>query len=129
MRLYEDIIRNRKNPDYRNGLLELESRRRYGERQEHLRRDITILEANIRDLNDKLSRLGPGPADDGDLEALKNKLRQLLMTMRQYAETKYTVTNEVAIYDKLLTYEESRLRSQSMSSQVKYFNNIGLKNI
>ena len=95
MRLYEDIIRNRKNPDYRNGLLELESRRRYGERQEHLRRDITILEANIRDLNDKLSRLGPGPGDDGDLEALKNKLRQLLMTMRQYAESKYTVTNEV----------------------------------
>lgn len=61
---------------------------------------------------------------DEDLEALKNKLRQLMMQMSEYAEARYTVTNEVAIYDKLLTSEEARLRSQSMSSKVKYLCNV-----
>ena len=47
-------------------------------------------------------------------------MRQLMLQMREYAESGYTVTNEIAIYDKLLTTEEARIRSQSMSSQVKY---------
>ena len=62
MRLYEEIIKDRasKNPDYRNGLLELESKRRYREREEQLRRDIAKLEADINGWRDRLSRL------DGD---------------------------------------------------------------
>ena len=62
MRLYEEIIKDRasKNPDYSNGLLELESKRRYREREEQLRRDIAKLEADINGWRDRLSRL------DGD---------------------------------------------------------------
>ena len=59
MRLYEDIIRERtaKNPDYRNGLLTLESNRRYSERMDLLTEDISKLEKAIRDLLDRLGRL------------------------------------------------------------------------
>lgn len=59
---------------------------------------------------------------DEELEALKNKLRELMMTMKEYAESKYTVTNEVAIYDKLLSFEESRISHASTVSKVKYLN-------
>ena len=47
------------------------------------------------------------------MDARKVDMRKLLLELRQYAESRYTVTNEVAIYDKLLTFEESRLSSHS----------------
>jgi len=115
MRLYEDIIRERtaKNPDYRNGLLTLESNRRYSERMELLTEDISKLEKAIRDLLDRLGRLEGEwlpklNAADADLDALKMRLREMLSTMVAFAESQYTVTNEVAIYEKLLTFEQSR---------------------
>ena len=49
------------------------------------------------------------PLDD-QLAARKVQLREMLMQMVAFAESKYTVTNEVAIYEKLLTSEEQRLR-------------------
>ena len=62
MRLYEDIIRERaaKNPDYRNGLMGLESKRQYHVRIEGLRKDIARLDDSIRALMERLARL------DGD---------------------------------------------------------------
>merc|ERR1712126_476047 len=124
MRLYEDIIRERtaKNPDYRNGLLSLETKRRYSERMEILTADLAALDRAIRDLLDRLGRLEgewlPKNAADADLDALKAKLRELLSKMVAYAESKYSVTNEVAIYEKLLSFEDHRIRSSSKQRQV-----------
>ena len=120
MRLYEDIIRERtaKNPDYRNGLLSLETKRRYSERMEILTADLAALDRAIRDLLERLGRLEGEwlpqmNAADADLDALKAKLRELLSKMVAYAESKYSVTNEVAIYEKLLSFEDHRIRSSS----------------
>merc|ERR1712227_868935 len=92
MRLYEDIVRERtaKNPDYRNGLLTLETKRRYSERME----------------GEWLPKIN---AADADLDALKMKLRELLSKMVAYAESQYSVTNEVSIYEKLLSFEDTRM--------------------
>lgn len=124
MRLYEEILRERENKDaaYSHGLLELESRRRYADREEKLRKDIDELEVEISGWRGKLARLqGDWEPQlrrlDEELEALKNKLRELMMTMKEYAESKYTVTNEVAIYDKLLSFEESRISHASTVSK------------
>merc|ERR1712012_115321 len=124
MRLYEEILRERENKDaaYSHGLLELESRRRYADREEKLRKDIDELEVEISGWRGKLARLqGDWEPQlrrlDEELEALKNKLRELMMTMKEDAESKYTVTNEVAIYDKLLSFEESRISHASTVSK------------
>lgn len=55
---------------------------------------------------------------DAELAALMSQLRELLQLMRQYAEARYTETNEVAIYDKLLSLEEQRVRESHMSERV-----------
>ena len=47
------------------------------------------------------------------MDARKADMRKLLFEMRQYAESRYTVTNEVAIYDKLLGFEEGRLSTHT----------------
>ena len=59
MRLYEEILRERENKDaaYSHGLLELESRRRYADREEKLRKDIDELEVEISGWRGKLGRL------------------------------------------------------------------------
>jgi len=130
MRLYEDIIRERtaKNPDYRNGLLSLETKRRYSERMEILTADLAALDRAIRDLLDRLGRLEGEwlpqmNAADADLDALKAKLRELLSKMVAYAESKYSVTNEVAIYEKLLSFEDHRIRSSSKQRTVSVRSN------
>lgn len=43
------------------------------------------------------------------MQATRDSMRKLLLELRQYAESRYNVTNEVAIYDKLLGFEETRL--------------------
>ena len=40
---------------------------------------------------------------------MKAQLREMLLKMVAYAESGYTVTNEVAIYEKLLGFEDKRL--------------------
>ena len=40
---------------------------------------------------------------------MKAQLREMLLKMVAYAESRYTVTNEVAIYEKLLGFEDKRL--------------------
>ena len=47
------------------------------------------------------------------MDARKADMRKLLLELRQYAESRYNVTNEVAIYDKLLGFEESRISTHS----------------
>ena len=42
------------------------------------------------------------------------KLRELLSKMVAYAESQYTVTNEVSIYEKLLSFEDTRISTNSM---------------
>ena len=56
------------------------------------------------------------------MDARKADMRKLLLELRQYAESRYNVTNEVAIYDKLLSFEESRISHASTVSKVKYLN-------
>ena len=60
MALYKDIIdmRAAKNPDYRNGLLSLESKRNYSVREQSLVSDIHGLEANIQALLARKNHLG-----------------------------------------------------------------------
>ena len=60
MALYKDIIdmRAAKNPDYRNGLLSLESKRNYSVREQSLISDIHGLEANIQALLARKNHLG-----------------------------------------------------------------------
>ena len=44
--------------------------------------------------------------------------------MREYAKGRYTVTNELAIYDKLLSFEEERLRSRAPQRRVTVTTNV-----
>jgi len=120
MTLYEQIVRDRaeKSPDYRNGLLALEADRNYQVRIATLRSDIDALRPAIKAREDNLAGLEsfwlPQIRDvEAMMDARKVDMRKLLLELRQYAESRYTVTNEVAIYDKLLTFEESRLSSHS----------------
>merc|ERR1719500_2322754 len=52
------------------------------------------------------------------MDARKADMRKLLLELRQYAESRYNVTNEVAIYDKLLGFEESRISTHSQRRSV-----------
>jgi len=126
MRLYEDIIRERaaKNPDYRNGLMGLESKRQYHVRIEGLRKDIARLDDSIRALMERLARLDGDwmariNAIDAELAALMGRIRDVMHKMRSYAEGKYTVTNEISIFDKLLSFEEQRLSSHQSQRSVR----------
>merc|ERR1719412_317195 len=121
MRLYEDIIRERsaKGPDYMNAMLDLERRRDYRAREEMLRRDIELLQARIagirRDfypIKEETSRV------NAELEALKVQLRELLKKMIEFAQSRYDITNEISIYDKLVGFEEFRLAQSSSSHRV-----------
>ena len=138
MRLYEDIIRERsaKGPDYMNALLDLERRRDYRSREEMLRRDIELLQARIagirRDFYPIREEVSPVTVNvhgllyfssqtarvNAELEALKVQLRDLLKKMIEYAQSRYDVTNEISIYDKLVGFEESRLASHSSQYRV-----------
>merc|ERR1719318_822638 len=116
MRLYEDIIRERslKSADRKNHLIDLERTRAYQLR-------INQLMADIRDFDSKIGsiegRLGGLDADyrnklahlDADLNALKQKLRDLFAMSSAFAQTRYNETNEVSIYNYLLGFEEGRL--------------------
>ena len=136
MRLYEEIIRERsaKGPDYMNALLDLERRRDYRSREETLRRDIELLQARIagirRDFYPIKEEVSPVTVRgllyfshqtarvNAELEALKVQLRELLKKMIEYAQSRYDVTNEISIYDKLVGFEESRLASHSSQYRV-----------
>jgi len=125
MSLYEEIVRERaaKGPDYRNGLLAMESSRNYQMRINSLSVDIDTLNASIRALNDRLAGLrGLWEPQIREIEAMmdarKADMRKLLLELRQYAESRYNVTNEVAIYDKLLGFEESRISTHSQRKTV-----------
>merc|ERR1719500_1441212 len=52
------------------------------------------------------------------MDARKADMRKLLLELMQYAESRYNVTNEVAIYDKLLGFEESRISTHSQRKTV-----------
>jgi len=116
MSLYEELIQLKiaKNPGYRDGLLELETRRNYRFRIDTLSTDINSINEALRILQEKLARMEGDwmsqirPLDDG-LAAMKAQLREMLLKMVAYAESRYTVTNEVAIYEKLLGFEDKRL--------------------
>ena len=45
----------------------------------------------------------------------------MLSTMVAFAESQYTVTNEVAIYEKLLTFEQSRTSKPPTRVRNKHF--------
>ena len=53
-----------------------------------------------------------------ELEALKVQLRDLLKKMIEFAQSRYDVTNEISIYDKLVGFEEGRLSSHSSQYRV-----------
>ena len=46
---------------------------------------------------------------DADLNALKQKLRDLFAKFSAFAQTRYNETNEISIYNHLLGFEEGRL--------------------
>ena len=55
---------------------------------------------------------------NAELEALKVQLRDLLKKMIEFAQSRYDVTNEISIYDKLVGFEEGRLSSHSSQYRV-----------
>merc|ERR1712131_226573 len=57
-------------------------------------------------------------AIDAELAALMGRIRDVMHKMRSYAEGKYTVTNEISIFDKLLSFEEQRLSSHQSQRRV-----------
>ena len=57
---------------------------------------------------------------DGDLNALKQKLRDLFAKFSAFAQTRYNETNEVSIYNNLLNFEEGRLTTAQHSVQVGF---------
>jgi len=126
MRLYGDIMAQKaeKNPDYVQALLALESKRQSHRRIEALREDIARLEDSIRALTDKLRGLDGDwmariKAVDAELAALMGRIRDVMSKMRSYAEGKYTVTNEISIFDKLLSFEEQRLSAHTSQRSVR----------
>ena len=56
---------------------------------------------------------------DADLNALKQKLRDLFAMFSAFAQTRYNETNEVSIYNYLLGFEEGRLADILHRVQVK----------
>merc|ERR1712098_520494 len=93
-------------------------------RIEALREDIARLEDSIRALTDKLRGLDGDwmariKAVDAELAALMGRIRDVMHKMRSYAEGKYTVTNEISIFDKLLSFEEQRLSSHQSQRSVR----------
>jgi hypothetical protein len=56
---------------------------------------------------------------DADLNALKQKLRDLFAMFSAFAQTRYNETNEVSIYNYLLGFEEGRLEDILHRVQVK----------
>merc|ERR1711963_354199 len=101
----------------------LESKRQYHVRIEGLRKDIARLDDSIRALMERLARLDGDwmariNAIDAELAALMGRIRDVMHKMRSYAEGKYTVTNEISIFDKLLSFEEQRLSSHQSQRRV-----------
>eukprot|EP00092_Neocalanus_flemingeri_P036624 GFUD01039877.1.p1 GENE.GFUD01039877.1~~GFUD01039877.1.p1 ORF type:complete len:444 (-),score=112.38 GFUD01039877.1:135-1466(-) len=116
MKLYEDIIRERslKSSDRKSNLLDLERSRAYQLRINQLMADIRDFDSKIGSLEGKVGGLDADYRNklvhlDADLEALKQKLRELFMKFSAFAQTRYNETNEVSIYNHLLGFEEGRL--------------------
>ena len=59
---------------------------------------------------------------DAELSKLKEAFRGLLEQFTEYANIKYGVTNEVAIYSKLLDFEQERLMAVKQKVGMKIFN-------
>jgi len=116
MRLYEDIIRERslKGAERKNHLLDLERSRAYQLRIEQLLTDIKNFDSRIGSLEGKIGGLDGDFRNklahlDAELNALKQKLRDLFAMFSAFAQTRYNETNEVSIYSYLLGFEEGRL--------------------
>jgi len=126
MRLYEDIIRERslKSADTKTNLLDLERSRAYQLRINQLMADIRDFDSKIGGLEGKLGGVDADYRNkmvhlDGDLNALKQKLRDLFAKFSAFAQTRYNETNEVSIYNNLLNFEEGRLTTAQHSVQRK----------
>ena len=136
MVLYEEIVRAKfaTGPGHRLELERLERGRKYGERILSLETSVRELEGRLQELERMLAGLGnkyhlqvtsssvPVRArPDGDigqitevdqaLRRYKEDMAKVLEEMCSSARTRYDVTSELGIYGHLLTYEETRLRS------------------
>ena len=60
------------------------------------------------------------------MQAMMDDNKKLLEEMRQSAETRYNVSNEVAIYDKLLGFEEKRLATPYSRVNIKTTSELAL---
>jgi hypothetical protein len=116
MRLYEEIIRERslKGSERRNQLLDLEKSRAYQLRIEQLLTDIRNFDSRIGGLEGKIGGLDGDYRNkighlDGELNGLKQKLRDLFAMFSAFAQSRYAEFNETNIYNYLLGFEEGRL--------------------
>ena len=131
LRCIEDLIEARVDKaaaaDQYAALQQLELERNYPARIQKLEDDLEKLLYSIQNKTSDLDNLSSGyyqnmEMAEAELSKLKEALRGLLEQFTEYANTKYCVTNEVAIYSKLLDFEQERLKAVTQKVGMKIFN-------
>ena len=118
LKCIEDVIAARVDKaaaaDHYAALQQLEIQRNYPARIQKLEEDLEQLLCTIQDKSTDLDNLGTDyhlnmEMIDAEMDKLKEALKSLLEQFNEYAKDKYGITNEVAIYSKLLDFEQQRL--------------------
>ena len=131
LRCIEDLIEARVDKaaaaDQYAALQQLELERNYPARIQKLEDDLEKLLYSIQNKTSDLDNLSSGyyqnmEMAEAELSKLKEAFRGLLEQFTEYANTKYGITNEVAIYSKLLDFEHERLQAVTQKVDIIIFN-------